>query len=207
MGLRRKNRQYPTGLQRCWMVWRHCCCRFGAYPLLVAPIITASCLLSWFSTAGCQFIDVTVGFTPSNPAWNQSNAMMGLYFYQSDNTNSTGNKYRDTFHAGCKWYPDQFETDFMDKDRTWKVSRIMGLIAGIGSLAATIISWMIVFTNIPAHCMWPGLLLPVVMVSFIAEGSKFLILDVAICRNALWYPLVLNLRGNRLNRANLANRP
>ena len=48
--------------------------------------------------------------------------------------------------------------------------------------------WLFVVSPLPAYFFWPGVLLPSLMASFLAEGSKFLFLDTAICRNTVWYP-------------------
>lgn len=126
----------PSGLTHTWRLWRHCCCRYGWYPLLVAPIVTAGCLLSLLSSAGCDFLEVKIGFTPSNEAWNQSTAEMGLFFYQSGEPES--NKYREALVDGCRYYSDEFTAAFIDEDRTWKVATIMAYISGISSLVATV---------------------------------------------------------------------
>jgi hypothetical protein len=52
----------------------------------------------------------------------------------------------------------------------------------------TLTLWMIVVTPIPTACLWPGLLLPNTMLSFIAEGSKFLLFDIALCHKEVWFP-------------------
>lgn len=41
---------------------------------------------------------------------------------------------------------------------------------------------------LPAFFFWPGVLLPALMASFLAEGSKFLFFDTSICRASIWYP-------------------
>jgi hypothetical protein len=124
------------GLTHTWRLWRHCCCRYGWYPLIIAPIVTTGCLLSLYSSAGCDFIRVDVGFTPSNQAWNQSTGELGMFFYQSGEPEV--NIYRETFVEGCRWYEDDFTENFIDDDRTWKVSRIMAYISGVASILAMV---------------------------------------------------------------------
>jgi hypothetical protein len=43
-------------------------------------------------------------------------------------------------------------------------------------------------TPLPASVFWLGVLLPALMASFLAEGSKFLFFDIAVCRNSVWFP-------------------
>jgi hypothetical protein len=119
-----------------WRHWRHCCCRYGWYPVLIVPVITSSSLLSLYSSFGCDFVRLEVGFTPSNQAWNQSSAKLGLFYmntgYESDN------QYEQNLLEGCEWYSDEFEYSFIEGDRTWKVARIMALIAGAAGITATV---------------------------------------------------------------------
>jgi hypothetical protein len=126
----------PSGFTYSWKLWRHCCCRYGTYPLLVAPIVTTGFLLSLYSSAGCDFVRVDVGFTPSNEAWNQSTAEIGLFYYQSDEPET--NKYREAVVEGCRWYEDNFNEEFVENDRTWTVARMMAYISGCASLLATV---------------------------------------------------------------------
>jgi hypothetical protein len=177
----------PSGLNSCWKLWRLCCCRYGLYPLALAPILTLAFLLSSYSSVGCQFIEVEVGFTPSNRAWNSSQADLGLFFHYQPDTPDY-NKYREVIQEDCVLYSVTFEEIFMQQDRTWKVARIMAMVAATAGFLSSLVAWCICFTPVPAGCLWPGLLLPSVMISFIAEGSKFLFFDIALCRSALWFP-------------------
>ena len=125
-----------SGFAYSWKLWRHCCCRYGKYPLVVAPIITCACLMSLYASAGCDFVRVTVGFSPSNEAWNETTAELGLFFYQSGEPET--NKYREALLDGCRWYDDDFDDSFIDGDRTWKVARVMAYISGGASIVATV---------------------------------------------------------------------
>lgn len=93
-------------------------------------------MFSLYSSAGCDFIRVNVGFTPSNEAWNQSTAELGLFFYQSGEAEA--NKYRASLVDGCQWYEDIFNDHFIEDDRTWQVARIMAYISAISSTLAMV---------------------------------------------------------------------
>ena len=131
-----KRFETPSGLIHTWRLWRHCCCRYGFYPLIVAPIITSGCLLSIYAAAGCDFIRVNVGFAPSNPAWNQSTAEIGMFLYQSGIPET--NQIREALLGGCHTYGADFSATFIDQDRTWKVARVMCYIAAVASTMATV---------------------------------------------------------------------
>jgi hypothetical protein len=188
------------GIRGCWKVCRRFACTTGWYPLWVAPIVTVGCLLSLYSSSGCQFIDLNVGFTPSNLAWNSSQAELGLFYYHSKHANGSsgssiaeGSDNRwyplgDFLQNECIWYTEAFQESVIDRDRTWRVARVMAMIAVGSSLLAALTVWLIVFVPVPIACVWPGILLPNTMLSFIAEGSKFLFFDIALCRNSVWFP-------------------
>lgn len=103
------------------------------------PIITSGSLLSLYSSFGCDFVALKVGFTPSNQAWNQSTASLGL-FTMYTGVEDGGNQYANKVLDGCEWYPANFEFNFIEGDRTWKVARIMALISGAASMTATVSS-------------------------------------------------------------------
>jgi hypothetical protein len=196
----RRPRDTPRGTSKCWSLWRHCCCRLGVYPLAVAPLMTAACLLSLYSSTGCEFLELSVGFTPINAAMNQSQVNFGLFYYQpivaaavqeqeaEDDLSNDENKFQQVLFDGCKAYTTAITDDYVDKDRTWKVARIMAMIAAATAGIGSILAWSFVITPLSPNCAWPGILLPLVMIAFIAEGSKFLIFDIALCRNSLWLP-------------------
>ena len=112
--------------------------------MLIAPIVTAAFFLDIYSSAGCQFVTLDVGFVPSNSAWmveNSASADLGLFFYQTNEVES--NKYRAMFHDGCREFPMGFDAFFVSGDRTWKVARIMAYIAAVAGLVATV-SYLVV---------------------------------------------------------------
>jgi len=176
----------PSGFRHSWRLWRLCCCRYGWYPLLVAPLVSVGCLLSLYSTAGCDFIRVDVGFTPSNTGWNSSTLQLGLFLYQSDEEDA--NKYYAAFLNGCRSYTEEFADDFVDNDRTWRVAQIMAYVAAGGGIIASSCTWLFVVSPLPARFFWPVVVLPALVASFLGEASKFLFFDTAICRKNVWFP-------------------
>jgi hypothetical protein len=173
---------------RSWRFWRNFCCLFGWYPVLVAPIVTTGFLLSLYSSAGCDYVVVDIGFVPSNSPYNQSNAQLGFFFYKNSDHLQQGSSIEQSLHSGCERYSDAFVSDFIEPDRTWKVSRIMATISLFASLVSAILAWLMIVTPLPANACWPTVLLPLIMLSFIAEGSKFLIFDISACGDPVWLP-------------------
>lgn len=164
-------------------------CTSGWYPAFVSPVVTVGFILSLYSSAGCKFIDISIGFVPRNIAWNESDMNIGLFFfYDHQQALHDENDYLSVLHEGCSWYTDVFDDAFIQKDRTWKVARVMSLIAIAGSFLASFTCWTIVLFPVPVNCLWSAVVLPAIMLAFIAEGSKFLIFDIALCRNPVWYP-------------------
>lgn len=157
----------------------------------MAPLLTAAAVLSLYSSVGCEYIQVQVGFTPSNEAWNESSISLGFWYLQKPDLVHKM-PLRQTFHEGCDWYSDIFESSFIENDRTWNVARIMALVSGLASTLSAFLTWLFVFSPLPAGFFWPGLLLPVVMIAFIAEGSKFLLFDIGLCRSSVWLPSGIN---------------
>ena len=126
-----------------WRVLRHCCCRHGVYPLIVAPFVTAAFLLDVYSSLGCEFMTVNIGFEPSNLAWNQSVAELGMFYFKDNNHLALLEEedqpwYVEQFHSGCERHGAIFSEYFINGDRTWGVSRIMAFIAAIAGLVATV---------------------------------------------------------------------
>mmetsp|Transcript_35024 Transcript_35024/g.72932 ORF Transcript_35024/g.72932 Transcript_35024/m.72932 type:complete len:472 (-) Transcript_35024:1193-2608(-) len=191
---KKRSKGSVSPLAKCWTYGRYCCFRFGMYPLAVAPILTAAFLLSVYSTTGCRFVEVDLGFSPTpNESWNSSSASLGFYYhYRPDQPYAEGEskfdpELADTVHENCYWYSDAMEDNFIESDRTWKVARIMALISAGGSGLSAILAWSFVGPcYCPVNVLWPAFLLPIVMMSFIAEGSKFLIFDMSICRNKIF---------------------
>lgn len=135
MGWIKKIHDGPTGWSSCWKLWRHCCCRYGWWPLLVALVCTTALLLDLYSSFGCEFLQVNVGFNPSNIGWNQSTANIGIFFHE---TGTLGDEFGDNVVEGCVRYSDAFEQQFIDGDKTWTATQIMALVAAISGMVATV---------------------------------------------------------------------
>ncbi|KAL7529894.1 hypothetical protein ACHAXR_003213 [Thalassiosira sp. AJA248-18] len=168
-----------------WRLWRHCLCRFGWYPLFVAPLVTCACLLDLYSSTGCDFIRMDIGFRPANDVWSDSHAQLGLFSFDSHETDK--NKWKRSFNDGCQLYSENFVSTFMATDQTWHISRIMAYISGISSLVALATAWLLTITPLPASFLWPGVLLPAVVLSMLSGAAKFFFFDAQICKEPLWF--------------------
>ena len=133
-----RDHNVPSGMRVAWKLWRHCCCRNGFYPLIVAPFITASFLLDIYCTIGCGFIALDVGFQPVNEAWSKQKIEIGLFHYQTNMENAHTDPLMNAFHPGCRGYDDLFKEFFMEGDKTWIMSQIMGIVSGCAGGIATV---------------------------------------------------------------------
>lgn len=137
----------PSGPTKTWRLWRHCCCRYGLYPLLVVPIATLACLLTIYSSVGCKFIEIDIGFEPTNTGWNTTAPYHFGLFYYHDASMEHDNLYQSSFHSGCTKYSDTFYDNFIGTDRTFKMTQIMTIISCASSALA-----MVCRTEWTNHC-------------------------------------------------------
>jgi len=151
----------------------------------VAPLVTCACLLDLYSSTGCDFIRMDVGFTPVNNVWSSSYAQLGLFSFDTHETDK--NKWKRTFNDGCQLYSENFDGGFIANDQTWYVSRIMAYISGISSLVSLATAWLLTITPLPASFFWPGVLLPAVVLSMLTGAAKFLFFNTQICTEPLWF--------------------
>lgn len=135
MGWMKKMPDGPPGWVSCWKLWRHCFCRYGWWPLLVALVCTAALLLDLYSSFSCEFLQVNVGFNPSNVGWNQSTVNIGIFFFESE---SLDEEFGDNVVKGCVRFSDSFEQQFIKGDKTWTATQIMALVAAISGMIATV---------------------------------------------------------------------
>ena len=113
----------PSGILSAWGLWRHCVCRNGLYPLVVAPFVTICWFIDIYCTIGCDFMRIDIGFEPTNEGWSKQTASLGLFSYQSGNNENHSSVYFNHLHDGCKDYDSMFDAYFVSGDKTWMVSR------------------------------------------------------------------------------------
>ena len=142
-----RSRAHGTGIRDTWKLWRHCMCRHGWYPLIVAPFITAASVLDVYSSLDCKFIQVNVGFAPVNPEWTKPTIGAGFWTFQSDDELVLGfsNSTRMTAPSeslftfpGCSQYSTEFKDSFIQGDRAWSAAAIMAYCSGVAGLTATV---------------------------------------------------------------------
>jgi hypothetical protein len=177
--------EIAPGLTDVWKLWRHCLCRFGWYPIFVAPLITCAAFMDLYSSSGCDFIRLDIGFVPVNEVWEGDTAYLGLFSYDTFEVNS--NKWKRSFNNGCEAYSTNFVSMFIGADQTWQITRIMAYISGCASLVAVAMAWLLTITPLPASFFWPGVLLPASILSMLTGCAKFLFFDTQICTEELWF--------------------
>lgn len=98
-------------------------------------VVSAACGLDLYSFVSCDFLEINIGFNPTNTGWNQSTASVGLFYYE---TGEMGEEFGDNLAPGCVRYSDSFEQQFIDGDRTWQASRVMGMISAISGMISAV---------------------------------------------------------------------
>lgn len=88
------------GLPVVWRLWRNCLCRFGWYPIFVAPLITCAAFMDLYSSSGCDFMRLDIGFVPVNEVWSGPTAYLGLFGFYSFEVDR--NKWKRSFNNGCQ---------------------------------------------------------------------------------------------------------
>ena len=175
----------PNGVVDAWRLWRHCLCRFGCYPLLVAPLVRCACILDLFSSFGCDYIRVDIGFTPVNDVWQDSRAQLGLFSFDSNQMDM--NKWKRSLFNSCQPYSNEFTANFIKADKSWQIARVLANVSGIASAVACATVWLLTVTPLPASFFWPGVLLPAVVLAMATGAAKFIFFDAMICSEDLWY--------------------
>lgn len=126
----------PSGIKKAWRLWRHCCCRYGIFPLLVVPITTMGCAMTLYSSTGCKFVEIDIGFEPSNEDWNATSPYQFGVLYYHDAAFGHDNTYQEKFHTGCVEFSDAFYDNFVQGDQTFKMTQSMTMIScGASALA------------------------------------------------------------------------
>ena len=158
------------------------CCRNGWYPALVAAAISIGCLLDLYSSMSCEFLQVHV---ETDTGESRGSVHIGIYFHQTGAFENGA--FGEYLAEGCQRYSDEFEENVIAQDKLWLTTRYIGMISAACGGVAAVACWLLVFTPLPIGCLWFGVILPLVFIAFLAEGLKFLFLDVKVCSAALWY--------------------
>mmetsp|Transcript_36661 Transcript_36661/g.44818 ORF Transcript_36661/g.44818 Transcript_36661/m.44818 type:complete len:487 (+) Transcript_36661:94-1554(+) len=178
----------PSGLVDTWKLWRHCLCRHGWYPILIAPVVTCACVMDLYASRSCDFMKVNVGFEPTNDVWNSATAEIGFWSYQSGNY-ETVRDYKNLY-PGCMNFSQEFTDYFIGEDKVWTAVRIMSMASDICGLIGVCAIWIITICPLPTWIMWPGVLLPSILISLLGSGAKFFFLDADICQGRIWRTVV-----------------
>jgi hypothetical protein len=134
------------------------CCSNGFYPLIVAPIVTLTCLLDVYGSLGCNFINLDIGVDPINVGWNKTSVLdFGLFYYSdSEKTNVGAPFYMEAIHPECRKFEDVFSEYFVDGDKTWKV--IIQFVVYVSFLSHEKRTNTNLFQSSPPSChkLWPS---------------------------------------------------
>jgi hypothetical protein len=84
------------------------------------------------------------------------------------------------------------------------MSQILAFISAGGGCVATAVIWMMFITPLPSCFVWPGILLPAVLIEFLTGSAKFLIYDTQICKERLWVPQGDNMPPQRADSCSLS---
>jgi len=151
-------------------------------------------ILTWLTTFSCNFLEIDIGFEPSNNEWGEAKLSIGPWYYKTGaNEELSGaeglNSFIDGFRRdSCSGYTDELKSSFIDSDSVWQFARVSLLIGGISALVATVIITMVVFCSLPVCFIWTGVLLPSVVLALAVSAVTFMMVDIDICNSRFWEP-------------------
>ena len=136
----------------------------------------------FISLTSCDFINVQIGFIPSNIALNTTEFKIGFWSYQSKG------KALLEFNDDCTNFTDKMELAFFEDDGIWKALRLTRLISMISSCIALFFISLICFCRFPAWRAWHHIMLPAICTTFFFGASTLLVRYSYICVKRVWEP-------------------
>ena len=150
-----------------------------------------SFFMSTYSSLGCKFLTLNIGFNPTNIQWKRKVDFGPLSYSSSSLTSSDASE-----SSKCLSYPPDFYDKYISTDSTWKVLRsfvILSLI--LHCFVFLIILFMGVKSDfVPMstrllrviHIYWKKCLMVLVGILMLLEGSKFIFLSNKLCNSSIW---------------------
>ncbi len=150
-----------------------------------------SFFMSTYSSLGCKFLTMNIGFNPTNIQWKRKVEFGPLSYSSSSLTSSDPSE-----KSKCLSYPPDFKDKYISTDATWKVLRSLVVLSLVlHCFVFLIILFMGVKSDfVPMstrflrviHIYWKKCIMVLVGILMFLEGSKFIFLSNQLCNSSIW---------------------